>query len=114
QSLRETAKIAAPAIAGALAYERERNSTLHSISRVTQMYDLEKVFNSNLEIDPLIATIASKFQEVLRTQAVNVWMVDGDAVRLVSRVGEDLTVALESAQRPGDGIAGDVSDEGET
>lgn len=114
QSLRETAEIAAPAIAGALAYERERNSTLHSISRVTQMYDLEKVFNSNLEIDPLIATIASKFQEVMRTQAVNVWMVDGDAVRLVSRAGEDATVALESTHTPGDGIAGEVSDNGET
>ena len=114
QSLVETAEIAAPAIAGALAYERERNCTLHSISRVTQMYDLEKVFNSNLEIDPLIETIAAKFQEVLRAQAVNVWMVDGDAVRLVSRAGEDATAALESTQKPGDGIAGDVSDNGES
>jgi transcriptional regulator with GAF, ATPase, and Fis domain len=113
QQLNDIAELAAPAIAVALAYESERNISLQSISRVTQMYDLEKVFNSNLELDPLLDAIAAKFHEVLGSQAINVWMVDGDAVRLVRRAGTDPTVELESLEGPGDGVAGDVSDNGE-
>jgi transcriptional regulator with GAF, ATPase, and Fis domain/multidrug efflux pump subunit AcrA (membrane-fusion protein) len=113
QRVNDIAELAAPAIAVALSYESERNTSLHSISRVTQMYDLEKVFNSKLELDPLLDTIAAKFHEVLQVQAVNVWMVDGDAVRLVRRAGNDPAVELESIQNPGDGVPGDVSDNGE-
>src|SRR6202051_995129 len=111
--LNDIAELAAPAIAIALSYESERNTSLHSISRVTQMYDLEKVFNSNLELDPLLDAIASKFHEVLPVQAVNVWMVDGDGVRLVRRAGNDPAVELQSFERPGDGVPGDISDNGE-
>ena len=102
-----------PAIAAALTYESERNVSLQSISRVTQMYDLEKVFNSTLEMDELLETIGKKFQEVLNVQGVNLWMVSGDAVELVAQTGIDRTTPLEAVQRPGDGIAGDVSDNGE-
>ncbi len=111
--LSDIAELAAPAIAVALSYESERNTSLQSISRVTQMYDLEKVFNSNLELDPLLDMIAAKFHEVMPVQAVNVWMVDGDAVRLVRRAGNDPTLELDSLQNPGDGVPGDVSDNGE-
>src|SRR6185437_9294207 len=41
------AQLGAPAIASAVAQQTERNNSLQSITRVTQMYDLEKVFNSN-------------------------------------------------------------------
>ncbi len=107
------AQVSALSLRTALDYESERNSNLQSVMRVTQMYDLEKVFNSNLEMYDLLATIANKFHEVMNVEAVNVWMVDGDAVRLVSRAGEDPTVELDTLQRPGEGVAGDVSDNGE-
>ncbi|HEX8817128.1 MAG TPA: efflux RND transporter periplasmic adaptor subunit [Terriglobales bacterium] len=112
-AVNEIAKLAAPAIYSALAYERERNSSLHSISRVTQMYDLEKVFNSTLEMDQLLGTIASKFQEILNVQGVNLWMVTGDELELVACAGVDPTVQLNATQRPGEGVAGDISDSGE-
>jgi len=111
--MEELGQIASTAIAAAISYEQEQNNLLQSVSRVTQMYDLEKVFNSTLEIHPLLQLIANKFQEVMRVQAVNVWMVDGDAVRLVNRSGDDPTSDLDSIQVPGDGIAGDLSDNGE-
>lgn len=113
EALTEIAALAAPAVAGALAYEAERNTNLHSISRVTQMYDLEKVFNSTLEMDELLGTIASKFQEVMNVQGINLWMVDGDALELVACAGFDPTVQLGAGQKPGEGIAGDISDNGE-
>ena len=113
-SLIQIAEYAAPALASALEYEGERSTHLTSISRLTQLYDLEKVFNSNLELDDLLAMIASKFQEVMNVQAANVWMVDGDGVVLTSRAGFDPTSELNSFQKPGDGIAGDISDNGDT
>ena len=109
----EIAGLAAVAMRAALEYEGERNSNLQSVMRVTQMYDLEKVFNSNLEMQDLLATISSKFHEVMNVQAVNLWMVDGDAVKLVSRAGKDETVQMDALQKPGEGVAGDVSDNGE-
>lgn len=112
-AVNELAALAAPAIAGALAYETERNTNLHSISRVTQMYDLEKVFNSTLEMEELLGTIANKFLEVMNVQAVNLWMMSGDALELIACAGFDPTVQLGGVQQSGEGIAGDISDSAE-
>lgn len=113
EALSEIAELASSALAAALSYESERNATLHSISRVTQMYDLEKVFNSTLEMDQLLGTIAKKFQDVMNVQGVNVWMINGDVLELVSCEGFDPTVSVGLVQKAGDGIAGDISDNGE-
>lgn len=111
--LNEIASVASPAIAAACSYESERNATLHSISRVTQMYDLEKVFNSTLEMEELLGTIAKKFQDVMNVQCVNLWMINGDVLELMSCGGFDPTVSVGLVQKPGEGIAGDISDNGE-
>jgi RND family efflux transporter MFP subunit len=113
EALQEAADLASPAIAAARSYESERNASLHSISRVTQMYDLEKVFNSTLEMDELLGIVAKKFQEVMGVQGVNLWMVNNDTLELVSGAGFDPTVELGMVQKPGEGIAGDISDNGE-
>ena len=113
EMLSEIPDLATQAIATALSYESERNTSLQSISRVTQMYDLEKVFNSTLEMDELLGTIAKKFQEVMNVQGVNLWMVNNDALELVSCEGYDPTVQLGMVQGLGEGIAGDMSDSGE-
>ena len=113
EAVNEIAELAAPAIAAALAYEGERNSNLQSISRVAQMYDLEKVFNSTLEMEELLGAIASKFQEVMNVQAVNLWMVNGDALELMESAGPDPTIPVGTVQAEGEGIAGDISESGE-
>jgi RND family efflux transporter MFP subunit len=113
EALQQVAELASPALAAAQSYETERNASLHSISRVTQMYDLEKVFNSTLEMDELLGIIAKKFQEVMGVQAVNLWMVNNDTLELMRSEGFDPTVAIGQLQKPGEGIAGDISDNGE-
>jgi len=113
QSLNEIAELASPAVAAALNYENERNIGLQSISRVTQMYDLEKVFNATLEMDELLATIVKKFQEVMNVQCINLWMIKGEVLELLSQEGFDPTVEVGMVQGPGQGIAGDISDTGE-
>jgi RND family efflux transporter MFP subunit len=108
------ADIAGSALANALDYEQERNNALASITRITQLYDLEKVFSSTLELDQLLPIIGSKFREVLECQAVNVWLLEGDeSLSLMHQAGFDPTVHEGATESRGDGIAGDVSDNGE-
>jgi RND family efflux transporter MFP subunit len=114
-SLQPMADIAASALVNAVSYEEERNNALASITRVTQLYDLEKVFSSTLELDQLLPTIGSKFREILECQSVNLWLLQGDgSLELMHRSGVDPTVHEGEIQKPGDGVAGDVSDNGES
>jgi RND family efflux transporter MFP subunit len=109
----ELARLGGLGLAAGTAYESERNTSLESITRLTQLYDLERTFNSTLEMDNLLPLIASKYQELLKVQAVNLWMVDGEAVRLMSRAGIDPTVELQTVQHGGEGLTGDLADIGE-
>ena len=113
QYLGELAELASPAILAALNYESERNTSLQSISRVTQMYDLEKVFNSTLELDELLPMIAKKFADIMNVQGVNLWMVNGNDMELVYQAGFDATVTVGSVQRVGEGVAAEISENGE-
>ncbi len=113
-ALLELARIAGQGLAAAMAYESERNNQLESVTRLAQLYDLEKVFNSTLELDELAPLITSKFRELLRVQAVNLWMVEGDGVLLMSRTGEDPTTNVGDRQTAGEGMVGDIADAGES
>ena len=113
-ALQPVADVAASALASAVDYEQERHSTLSSITRLTHLYDLEKVLNSTLELDQLLPLIGSKFKELLECQAVNIWLLEGDhSVTLMHQSGVDPTTQEGLTQKPGEGIAGDVSDNGE-
>jgi RND family efflux transporter MFP subunit len=112
--LQAVAEVAGGALYSAQLYEDERQNTLHSITRLTQLYDIEKVFSSTLELDKLLPIIGSKVLEMLDCEAVNVWLLEPDeSLRLMHQAGLDPTVAVQSLQRPKEGVAGDVSDDGE-
>jgi RND family efflux transporter MFP subunit len=114
-ALSPAAQVAAAAIASAQAYEEERHGTLTSITRLTQLYDLEKVFSSTLEMDELLPLIGSKFSDVLSCQAVNIWlMLPDENVELMHQAGEDPTAFKGQILKPGEGIAGALSDSGES
>jgi len=114
RGLNGIASLAAAALTSAHAYETERHDALTSISRLTQLYDLEKVFASTLEMDELLPIIGSKFREVMECEAINLWLLMPDeSVKLVHQAGVDPTMAQDSVQKPGEGIAGDLSDNGE-
>ena len=114
ESLGPFAGLAAVALVSSRAYEQERNGSLNSITRLTQFYDIEKVFGSTLEIDELLPIIGGKIREMLECEAINVWMVQGDgSILLMNRAGEDPTTQPNMVQKGGEGLAGDVSDTGE-
>jgi RND family efflux transporter MFP subunit len=107
-------ELAAAALVASLSYEQERNGSLNSITRLTQFYDIEKVFSSTLEMDELLPIIGGKMREMLECEAVNIWMVQGDgSVRLMHQSGEDPSTQPNMVQKGGEGLAGDVSDNGE-
>jgi RND family efflux transporter MFP subunit len=108
------AEVAAAALAAGQTYENERHDALTSISRLTQLYDLEKVFASTLEMDELLPIIGSKFREVMECEAINLWLLLPDeSLKLMHQAGFDGTAQVNSTQKPGEGIPGDVSDNGE-
>ncbi len=110
----ELVEYAAPAFSSAVHYEGERNSHLESISRLTQLYDVEKVFNSTLEMDELNPIITAKVRELLEAQAVNLWLVkDEQELLLMDRAGEDATCEVGASEKTGEGYVSAVSDSGE-
>jgi RND family efflux transporter MFP subunit len=115
EALLPAARVAGVALSTAQAYEEERHGTFTSITRLTQLYDLEKAFSSTLEMDELLPLIATKFSEVLACEAVNIWLLRADeSVELMHQAGTDPTVFKGQIQKPGEGIAGAISDNGET
>ncbi|MFY9688844.1 MAG: GAF domain-containing protein, partial [Candidatus Acidiferrales bacterium] len=114
EALRPAAQLGAVALASAQSYEEERHGTLTSISRITQMYDLEKVFSSTLEMEELLPLIGSKFLEILGAEAVNIWLLHPDeTLELMHQDGEDPTSFRGEILQPDEGIAGVVSNNGE-
>ena len=106
------ARCGALALDSAAAYESERNTHLDSINRLTQLYDLERSFNSTLQMETLLPIITAKVREVLNVAAANLWMVQGEGVALLGQDGSDPTVAIGDIQGPSGGIAGAVADSG--
>jgi RND family efflux transporter MFP subunit len=115
EALLPFATIAAAALLGAATYEAERNESLISLTRLSQLYDIEKVFSSTLEMDELLALIGSKLREVMECQAVNIWLLQPDeSVKLTHQAGFDPTARPGSSQAAGEGLVGGVSDTGES
>ncbi len=114
EALEPLAEIAAQALVSSQVYEEERNNSLTSITRLTQFYDIEKAFSSTLEMDELLPIIGGKIRESLECHAVNLWMVQGDgSLALMYQAGVDPTTKQGMVQKEGEGVAGDVSENGE-
>src|SRR5258708_39039100 len=65
-------------------------------------------------MEELLPIIGSKLREVLECQGVNVWLLQPDeSLELMHQAGFDPTTLAGSRQKPGEGVPGDVSDNGE-
>jgi RND family efflux transporter MFP subunit len=114
EMLADLVELAGPGLVSGVVYEDERNALLESVARLTQLYDLEKVFSSTLEMDELKPLIVSKVREVMDAQAVNLWFVkDQNELLLMDRSGNDPTVVVGSSQMSGQGYVADTSDSGD-
>jgi RND family efflux transporter MFP subunit len=110
--LQPFAKLAATALAAAESEQNQRQELLDSVHRLTQLYDLEKSLNATLELNSLMELIPAKVFDIIPSQAIHLWMFDGEDLRLMSRFGEDNTVEVGSVQKPGEGYVADMAEEG--
>ena len=114
EQIGEMAGLAAVAFAGAVAYASERNAGLASVMRLTQLYDIEKVFNATLEMDSLLPIICEKVGDLIHSGAVNLWMVDGEDLLLMQQDGDDPGAEVGERQSgPTGGIVGQIGESGE-
>lgn len=102
-------ELSSRAIAGALAYESERNGNFETISRLTAFYDVEKTFHSTLHIGRLLPIICAKARELLPCEAVNLWMVQEETLVLMARDGQDASLPIGAEQ---DDVVAWVADKG--
>jgi RND family efflux transporter MFP subunit len=115
ETLVEIAEPAGAALVSAQQYEAERNDSLSSITRLTQLYDLEKVFSSTLEMQELLPLVTTKFQEILDCEAVNIWLLHPDeSLELMHQAGHDPTAFKGQILKSGEGIVGKLSNDGES
>ncbi len=109
----EIAGVAAIAFAGALAYAAERNAGLASVMRLTQLYDIEKVFNATLEMESLLPIICEKVGDLIHAAAVNLWMVEQEDLLLVQQAGDDPGAQVGERQSGSSGTIGQIGESGE-
>jgi RND family efflux transporter MFP subunit len=115
ETLVEISEPAGAALVSAQQYETERNDSLSSITRLTQLYDLEKVFSSTLEMQELLPLVTTKFQEILNCEAVNIWLLHPDeSLELMNQAGHDPTAFKGQVLKSGEGIVGKLSNDGES
>jgi RND family efflux transporter MFP subunit len=115
EAIAEGWELTALAFASAIATEKDNSRNLESIARLTELYDLELVFSSTLEMDELTSTVTSKIQHLTNTQAVNLWMVeDADNLVLIHSSGFDPTSETGRQLKVGEGIASGVVESGES
>ncbi|HUB53214.1 MAG TPA: GAF domain-containing protein [Terracidiphilus sp.] len=105
--------LTASALLSSEALERQRQKLLDSVHRMSEFYDLEKSLNATLEMDALIAMVPAKVAAMLPCQSMHLWLFDGPILRLVSREGEDDSIAVGSTEAPGEGYVADMAEEGE-
>ena len=115
ETLIDVSEAAAASLMSAQQYETERHDTLSSITRLTQLYDLEKVFSSTLEMQELLPLVTTKFQEILNCEAVNIWLLHPDeSLELMHQAGHDPTAFKGQIVQAGEGIIGALSNDGES
>jgi RND family efflux transporter MFP subunit len=111
--LEPIARLAVPAILAAEDFERQRQDLLNSVHRMSQLYDLEKSLNATLELNDVVAMTPEKVAAMLPSQAMHLWLFDGDILRLMASKGADLSVEIGATQAPGQGYVADMAEEGD-
>lgn len=113
--LHDAARLTERPLATLRGIEAEKREQLGTIERLTQLYDLSRVFNSSLEREELLPHIAERISDLLEAGACNVWLVDAEEeeVYFAQQAGEDPTVSDDTRAKLGEGLVGAVAKAGE-
>lgn len=111
----EAARLTGRALEVLRTIEREHQSGLETIERLTSLYDISRIFNSTLELEELLPVVAGKIRDIMGAQACNLWLVDTGTqqVYFAQQVGEDPTTDEDGRLPLGEGLVGYVAQHGE-
>lgn len=111
----EASRITGAALESLQTAAEEGRSGLATIERLTALYDISRIFNSTLELEDLLPIVADKIRDILGAEACNLWLVDSDANELyfAQQVGDDPSTDEEARSPLGEGLMGQVAQQGE-
>lgn len=111
----EASRLTGRALDALLSLEEAQHGQLGTIERLTALYDLSRIFNSTLELEALLPIVAEKIGDILGAQACSLWLVDSEAdeLYLAQKAGEDPTTKEEERTPLGEGLIGQVAQQGE-
>lgn len=93
--------------------EQERTERLDTISRLTQLYDISRVFNSTRELEELLPVVASKIRDITGSQACSVWLGTTEEVEEVAEEKGEATEEEEEEEEEAEGDEGGEEEEEE-
>jgi GAF domain-containing protein len=113
--LEEAARLTVRALDRAFEADAERQEHLHTVERLTRLYDISRVFNSSLELEALLPLIAERMADALGARGVHLWLLEEGtgSLHLAQRAGSDPTTEEGARVAPGEGVLGAVARDGE-
>jgi RND family efflux transporter MFP subunit len=113
--LEEACRLAGRQLGSLEAMEEERQANLAAVQRLTDLYDISRVFASTLEMSELLPIVGEKIRDILEAETCNLWLVDSDAndLHLVHQSGNDRSTPGGARIPIGEGIQGTVAQRGE-
>ncbi len=133
--LEEVCRMSSAALDSLSVLEQERSERLSTIERLTQLYDLSRIFNATRELDDLLPIVAGKVRDIMGAAACSIWLVttaeveeaekeaeteeeaeekeEAECVYCAHLEGDDATVAEGDALDLGEGVAGTVAQRAE-
>jgi RND family efflux transporter MFP subunit len=112
--LEEASRITAQALQNLQAIDGERQVQFSTLERLTSLYDLSRIFNSTLELEELLPIVAEKIRDILGAQACNLWLVsaEGNEISFAQQAGEDPTTQADARLPLGEGLLGQIAQQG--
>lgn len=112
--LEEASRITAQALQNLQAIDGERQVQFSTLERLTSLYDLSRIFNSTLELEELLPIVAEKIRDILGAQACNLWLVsaEGNEISFAQQAGEDPTTLADARLSLGEGLLGQIAQQG--
>ncbi|MGH9703982.1 MAG: GAF domain-containing protein, partial [Candidatus Acidiferrales bacterium] len=110
----EAGRITGLALENLVAAEKERHAQFFTLERLTSLYDLSRIFNSTLELSELLPVVTEKIRDILNAQGCNLWLINpqGTELHLVQQAGSDPTTADGAKMPVGEGLLGEVAQQG--
>lgn len=72
--LEEVCRMASAALDSLTLLDQERSERLNTIERLTQLYDISRIFNATRELDDLLPIVASKIRDITGGEACSIWL----------------------------------------